>query len=70
MKRTIQGMTMAAVVMLAIGATPAMADGPGPPPNWPPKLADGPGPPPNWPPKAQVSAPVVNPVSASLIYLQ
>jgi len=39
MKRTIQGITLAAALMLATCATPAMADGPGPPP-------DGPGPPP------------------------
>ncbi|SPE45280.1 exported hypothetical protein [Candidatus Sulfotelmatobacter sp. SbA7] len=39
MKRTIQGIMLAAALMLATCATPALADGPGPPP-------DGPGPPP------------------------
>jgi hypothetical protein len=55
MKRTIQAITLAALIMLATCATPALGEGPGPPPDWPPK--------------ANVSVPVVNPMPASLIHL-
>ena len=33
MKRTLQAITLAAALMLVTCATPAMADGPGPPPG-------------------------------------
>jgi hypothetical protein len=56
MKRTIQAVTLAATLMLAVCATPALGEGPGPPPSWPPK--------------AQVSAPVAPSAFASLIHLQ
>jgi len=39
MKRTLHGITLAAVLVLATCATPALGEGPGPPP-------EGPGPPP------------------------
>lgn len=45
MKRKLQGITLAAALMLATCATPAMADGPGPPPGGHIQT-DGPGPPP------------------------
>lgn len=69
MKRTIQAITLAAAFMLATCATPAMADGPGPPPDWPPRLTDGPGPPPDWPPRVELSAPVAPSMFASPIHL-
>jgi hypothetical protein len=55
MKRTIQGLTLAAALMLATCATPALGEGPGPPP-------EGPGPPP-------VSVPVTWSMVLSLIHL-
>ncbi len=55
MKRTISAIALAAAIMLAVCATPAMADGPGPPPNWPPK--------------AQVAAPVLPSLFAAPIHL-
>ena len=69
MKRTIHAITLAALIMLATCATPALADGPGPPPDWPPKLTDGPGPPPDWPPRAQAAAPVTPSMSVLPIHL-
>jgi hypothetical protein len=43
MKRTLQGIMLAAALMLATCATPAMADGPGPPPGGK-FVTHGPGP--------------------------
>jgi hypothetical protein len=55
MKRTLQGILLAAAFMLATCSIPAMADGPGPPPKWPPK--------------AHVSTPVAAPTFVSTIHL-
>jgi hypothetical protein len=55
MKRTIQAITLAAVLMLATCAIPALGEGPGPPP-------EGPGPPP-------VSTPIAWSMFFSLIHL-
>jgi len=55
MKRTIQAVTLAAVLMLATCAIPALGEGPGPPP-------EGPGPPP-------VTAPVAWSMFLSLLHL-
>jgi hypothetical protein len=55
MKRTIQAITLAALIMLATCATPALGEGPGPPPDWPPK--------------AHAAAPVTLSMFASPIHL-
>ncbi|HTA22412.1 MAG TPA: hypothetical protein VK763_02680 [Terriglobales bacterium] len=57
MKRTLQAITLAAVLSLATCAIPALGEGPGPPP-------EGPGPPP-----VHVSAPVAWSMFFSLIHL-
>jgi hypothetical protein len=62
MKRTIQSFTLAAALMLATCATPALGEGPGPPPEGPGPPPEGPGPPP-------VSAPIAWSMFFSLIHL-
>ncbi|MGA9899377.1 MAG: hypothetical protein WBQ09_14850 [Terriglobales bacterium] len=55
MKRTISAIALAAAIMLAVCATPALGEGPGPPPSWPPK--------------AQVAAPVLPSLFGAPIHL-
>jgi hypothetical protein len=64
MKRTVQAITLAAALMLATCATPALADGPGPPPGGHIQT-DGPGP----PPTVRVSGPIGWSMFLTLIHL-
>jgi hypothetical protein len=63
MKRTIQAITLAAALMLATCAIPALGEGPGLPPSGP-VPAEGPGPPP-----AHVSGPMAWSMFFSLPHL-